>query len=66
MAWPNVMKLKEKGGLGVLNIRLQNDALLMKQLHKFYNNADIPWVKLIQNKYYQGRVPHECRELGSF
>lgn len=60
------MKPKEKGGHGVINIRLQNDALLMKQLHKFYNKADVPWVKLIWNRYYQGKVPHECRELGSF
>ena len=27
----------KKGGLGVLNLRLQNDALLLKQLHKFYS-----------------------------
>lgn len=36
------MKPKEKGGLGVLNLSLQNDALLMKHLHKFYNRANIP------------------------
>jgi len=32
VAWEIVMKPKEKGGLGVLNLRLQNDALLMKLL----------------------------------
>jgi hypothetical protein len=66
VAWPTVMQPKEKGGLGITNLRLQNDALLLKQLHKFYNKANIPWVTLIWNKYYEGKVPHECRELGSF
>lgn len=47
VAWPTVMKPKEKGALGVINLRLQNDALLMKQLHKFYNKVDTPWVSLI-------------------
>jgi hypothetical protein len=28
-----VLELKSKGGLGVINLRLQNDALLLKQLH---------------------------------
>jgi len=60
------MKPKEKGGLGVLNLRLQNDALLMKHLSKFYNKADIPWVHLIWNKYYSTKVPHVARESGSF
>jgi len=62
----NVQKPKVKGGLGILNLRLQNDALLLKQLHKFYLNSDIPWCKLIWWKYYQIRVPHATREVGSF
>jgi len=66
VAWEIVMKPKEKGGLGVLNLRLQNDALLMKHLSKFYNKADIPWVHLIWNKYYSTKVPHVARESGSF
>lgn len=66
VAWPIVMQPKEKGGLGVINLRLQNDALLLKQLHKCYNKVDIPWVTLVWRKYYEEKVPHECRELGSF
>jgi hypothetical protein len=66
VAWPTVMQPKEKGGLGVINLRLQNDALLLKQLHKFYNKVDTPWVSLVWSGYYEGKVPHECRELGSF
>ena len=66
VAWEMVQKPKEKGGLGVINLRLQNDALLLQHLHKFYNQADLPWVQLVWFKYYQNKVPHTTRELGSF
>jgi hypothetical protein len=66
VAWDVAQKPKEKGGLGVINLRLQNNALLLKQLHKFYNKEDIPWVNLIWFKYYQHVVPHTAREKGSF
>ena len=66
VAWPLVQRPKEKGGLGVINLRLQNDALLLKQLHKFYSRQNVPWVSLIWNAYYQNKVPHASREVGSF
>jgi len=66
VAWEAVQKPKEKSGLGVINLRLQNDALLLKHLHKFYNQADLPWVQLVWYRYYQNKVPHATRELGSF
>lgn len=65
-AWNLVMKPKEKGGLGVINLSLQNDALLLKHLDKFFNKADIQWVNLIWAKYYPNGVPHLRREKGSF
>jgi hypothetical protein len=34
VAWETVLKPKEKGGLGVLKLKLQNDALLLKHLYK--------------------------------
>jgi hypothetical protein len=66
VAWEVVQKPKDKGGLGVINLRLQNDALLMKHLHKFYNKSDIPWVQLVWFRYYSNKVPHASREVGSF
>lgn len=36
----------------MLDLKKQNESLLMKHLHKFYNRLDIPWVKLIWEKYY--------------
>jgi hypothetical protein len=36
-SWKIVTKPKLKGGLGVINLRLHNEVLLMKNLHKFFN-----------------------------
>ena len=57
---------KEEGGLGVLNLRTQNEALLLKNLHKFFNKQDIPWVQLVWEKHYQnGKLPSHIKK-GSF
>lgn len=45
VAWPLAQRPKKKGGLRIKNLLVQNDALLMKQLHKFYEKADVPWVQ---------------------
>jgi len=50
----------------VLNIKTQNEALLLKHLHKFFNKEDVPWVSLVWEKYYNnGRLPGNSRQ-GSF
>lgn len=66
VVWPLVCRPKNKGGLGFLNLSVQNDALLIKHLQKFYNKEDVPWVQLIWNSYYFGRVPHDTTLCGSF
>lgn len=40
-----VCKAKEEGGLGVIDTEKQNEALLLKNLNKFFNKMDIPWCK---------------------
>lgn len=56
---------KKTGGLGVLDLRKQNKALLTKNLHKFFNQHDIPWVQLIWSTYYNdGQVPSFPTEVG--
>jgi hypothetical protein len=40
--------------LGILNINKQNESLLFKHLHKFFNKDSTPWVQLIWDKYYSG------------
>jgi hypothetical protein len=51
-AWKMVTKPRLKGGLGVINLKVQNEALLMKNLHKFFNKQELPWVQLIWTNYY--------------
>jgi hypothetical protein len=65
-AWDMVCKPKDKGGLGVLNLKIQNQALLLKFLDKFYNKKDIQWVHLIWQTYYQNSIPHASNMCGSF
>lgn len=38
-AWDMVCVPKKKGGLGILNLKLQNQGLFLKYLHKFYNKT---------------------------
>jgi hypothetical protein len=52
-----VCRPKKHGGLGIINLELQNEALLLKQVHKFYCNENIPWVKLVRSLYGPG-PPH--------
>lgn len=33
---------KKKGGLGIINLKTQNETLLLKNLHKFFNKVDTP------------------------
>lgn len=61
-----VTRSKDDGGLGVLDLKTQNEALLLKCLYKFFNRADIPWVHLVWEKYYaNGKLPNHTKK-GSF
>jgi hypothetical protein len=62
-AWSMVCLPKEEGGLGVLNLKTQNEALLLKNLHKFYNKVDTPWVHLVWDKHYHnGKLPSHIKK----
>lgn len=52
-AWTATCKSKEEGVIGVINLKTQNEALLLKHLSKFFNKKDIPWVSLIWESYYE-------------
>ena len=65
--WEKVCLPKEAAGLGILNLREQNKALLIKNLYKFYNRQDLPWVDLLWKAYYQnGSLPSQSNCKGSF
>lgn len=58
VAWKMVRVRKEERGLGVIDIEKQNKALLIKNLHKFFNRLDLPWIHLIWEKHYRnGQLP---------
>jgi hypothetical protein len=61
----NSHQAKSSGGLGVINFELQNKALLMKYLHKFYNRVDILWVNIIWANHYSNSLP-SVKLVGSF
>jgi hypothetical protein len=52
VAWRKCTRPKKKGGLGIINLRSQNTALLLKHLDNFFNKRNISWVNLIWNTYY--------------
>jgi hypothetical protein len=56
-AWSTICKPKDKGGLGVIDLKLQNECLLLKFLDKFFNKKDIPWVHLVWESYYDSDLP---------
>lgn len=68
MPWEIARKPKDQGGLGIIDIKSQNDALLMKFLDKFYNKAEILWMDLTWSKLYANKQtpPHVRSPVGSF
>lgn len=65
-AWELVCLPKQQGGLGVINLSVHHEALLLKFLHKFYSKAPVPWVRLVWEHYYaNGSLPGQQRR-GSF
>jgi hypothetical protein len=65
-AWSMITQPKRNGGLGVVRLEMQNKALLLKFVHKFFNNHDIPWVNLVWNNYYRTNRLSSCSSIGSF
>jgi hypothetical protein len=62
VTWKKCTKPKRKGDMGIINLRSQNNALLLNHLDKFYNKKDVPWVKLIGNAHYSnGEVPYATK-----
>lgn len=67
VSWKKACRPKDQGGLGIINLRAHNKALLLKFLDIFYNHRDLPWVHLTWQKLYSRPVPpHECKPKGSF
>jgi hypothetical protein len=52
-----VCQPKDQGGLGGLKLSVQNNCLLMKHIHKFYNQDNIPCIHLVWESYYHHALP---------
>jgi hypothetical protein len=66
-AWSKVQRPKAQGGLGVIDLVVQNKALLFKHLHKFFNKADVHWVYLTWKAHYTRALAPQARNpRGSF
>jgi hypothetical protein len=67
--WATVCKPKEYGGLGILNTRRMNIALMLKWIWKLYQNAEGLWVDLLKAKYlgnnelFSAAVPRKCSQF---
>jgi hypothetical protein len=67
VAWKHACRSKTDGGLGIIDLRAHNAALLMKFLHKFYYRVDLPWVNITWTHFYRNSIPtHEWKNVGSF
>ena len=50
----------------MIDLELQNMALLMKNLHKFFNRLDIPWVNIIWANHYHNNAVSTEIPISSF
>ena len=66
VAWTEVYRSKEEGGIGVKDLKTQNEALLLKHLMKLVNREDIPWAALVWESYYAaGSLPSMAKKTSS-
>jgi hypothetical protein len=68
VAWETACKAKKDGGLGIIDLKTHNTALLLKYVHKFYNRDSYSCVILTWNNFYSIVVtaPHLKISVGSF
>jgi hypothetical protein len=49
--WATVCRPKEAGGLGLLNTKMMNIALMLRWIWRLYQNEEGLWVDLLKAKY---------------
>lgn len=62
-----VCRLKEEGGLSVVDIEVQNTCLLLKTMDKLHQGDDNPWVNWVRFRYTPKRAtrPTSCWQTSS-
>jgi hypothetical protein len=62
--WPAVCLPREAGGLGILNTKKMNIALMLKWVWKLYQGDDSIWARLIRAKYTDTADIFSCAGQG--
>lgn len=63
--WAAVCRPKRQGGLGIINTRLMNVALLSKWIWKLSKNETGLWAELLKAKYFLNGTFFESSAPGS-
>ncbi|GKB97479.1 hypothetical protein Tco_0983616 [Tanacetum coccineum] len=59
VVWKNICKYKQKGGLGLKDLRVWNKAIIVKHLWHIVNDTESLWVKWIHTEKLRGRSVSE-------
>lgn len=49
--WNNITQPKQRGGLGLRDLRHLNHALMLKHLWKFVSGSQVLWAQILRAKY---------------
>lgn len=55
IAWDKICQTYDKGGLGIRNLKLFNQSLLLKAVWQVASNSDKIWVQVVRAKYFSRR-----------
>jgi hypothetical protein len=61
---PTVCRPKESGGLGIINSKKMNIALMLKWIWKLYQGDNSLWAQIISAKYVEARDIFSCTSQG--
>ena len=52
MSWEKVTKTKQQGGLGIRDIKLNNEAFLTNQAWRIWTNPNGIWAKFLKQRHF--------------
>jgi hypothetical protein len=55
VAWDHVCRSLEEGGLGIKNLKIQNQCLLTKFAHRFLTEPNSPWARWVSAAHLQDK-----------
>ncbi|XP_061339878.1 uncharacterized protein LOC133286473 [Gastrolobium bilobum] len=60
VSWEQICQSRECGGLGIMNLRRQNEAFMQKLAWQVMTDHDRLWVKVLLGKYGRNANPSRC------